>query len=75
MGRWRGAIVEMIEVKMRGVDSNTTCFLSKGTHCSPFQGQLITESRDLLGTVRIKDPLRCRSQRLPTFTELFSFNF
>ena len=46
MGRWRGAIVEMIEVKMRGADSNMTCFLSKGARCSPFQGQLITKSRD-----------------------------
>ena len=46
MGMWRGAIVKMIEVKMRGVDSNMTHLLSKGAHCSPFQGQLIAESRD-----------------------------
>ena len=36
----------MIEVKIREVDSNMTCFLSKHVHCSPFQGQLITESCD-----------------------------
>ena len=36
----------MIEVKMRGADSNTTRFLSEQAHCSPFQGQLITESCD-----------------------------
>ena len=67
--------VEMEEVEMRRVDSNMMCFLSEHMHCSPFQGQLITESYDWLGTVRIKDPLGCRSQRLPTFVELFSFDF
>ena len=53
----------------------TAHFLSGYVHCSTIQGHLITKLHDWLGIVRIKDPLKCRSQRLPMFTQLFSLAF
>ena len=41
-----GRVVEMMDVEMRAVDSQTMHFLSGQTHCSPIQGQLIPKSCD-----------------------------